>query len=458
MHVNLMKCPGDRYYVYMHSDRFEGEKRLPIDTDLTIDSAALFAERLGANGIHRDDLLALSPRLDALCARLSSPRNGQAASFLDLPYVTDSAAILRQGESLARRFKRTRVFGIGGSSLGGEMLVRLLGRGAHPIQFYDNIDPTTLVELDNSDWRDTLLLVISKSGNTAETLSQLLTVLPRLERELGPAGVREQVLVITGNPAGAIYRLARELKLEILPHPAVGGRYSALSVVGLLPAAIAGVDIAAVVRGARSMAERCRDRNLENNPAFFNGAAQYLHAQQGRRLCVQMVYADRLRPVSRWYRQLWAESLGKRDAQGRAHGLTPIEAHGVTDQHSQLQLYLEGPDDKQFTFLVDPSLRGQGAAIPERFRALPAIAPLVGHTTGELFLAEFDATRETLTRHGRPNRTIGFTPTGAAAIGELIMLFEMETVVVAELLGVDPFDQPAVEEAKILAREYLKKY
>lgn len=427
-----------------------------IDIDLNIDSAALFAERLGTNGIQRDEVLALAPRLEGLLARLGGQHPGKAPAFFNLPFVTDSEAVAARGRRLAGKFARTCVFGIGGSSLGGEMLVRLLGRGAHPIRFYDNIDPTTLAELDGDGWRDTLLLVVSKSGNTAETLSQLLTVLPRLERELGADRVREQVVVITEDASGALYRLAQELKLEILPHPAVGGRYSVLSVVGLLPAAIAGVDIAALLDGARAMAGRCRDRDMARNPAFFNGAAQFLHAQQGRRLCVQLVYADRYRPISSWYRQLWAESLGKRDAQGRALGLTPIEAHGVTDQHSQLQLYLDGPDDKQFTFLVDPSLRGQGARIPERFGTLPAIAPLVGHTTGELFQAEFDATRETLTRHGRPNRTFSFTPT-STAIGELIMLLEMETVVVAELLGIDPFDQPAVEEGKVLAREYLKK-
>jgi len=429
---------------------------LRTDIDLNIDSTALFAERLGTNGIQRDEVLALAPKLEGLLARLGGQHPDKAPAFFNLPFATDSEAVAGRGRRLAGKFARTCVFGIGGSSLGGEMLVRLLGRGAHPIRFYDNIDPTTLAELDGDGWRDTLLLVVSKSGNTAETLSQLLTVLPRLERELGADRVREQVVVITEDVSGALYRLAQELKLEILPHPAVGGRYSVLSVVGLLPAAIAGVDIAALLEGARVMAGRCRDRDMERNPAFFNGAAQFLHAQQGRRLCVQLVYADRYRPISSWYRQLWAESLGKRDAQGRALGLTPIEAHGVTDQHSQLQLYLDGPDDKQFTFLVDPSLRGQGARIPERFRAFPAIAPLVGHTTGELFQAEFDATRETLTRHGRPNRTFSFTPT-SAAIGELIMLLEMETVVVAELLGIDPFDQPAVEEGKILAREYLKK-
>ncbi len=427
------------------------------DTDLAIDSTALFSERLGANGVHRDEVQALAPRLAGLHARLDGQHPERAPAFFNLPFATDGETVAGHGRRLAGKFARTCVFGIGGSSLGGEMLVRLLGRGAHPVRFYDNIDPTSLEELDGSGWRDTLLLVVSKSGNTAETLSQLLTVLPQLERELGPDRLREQVVVITEDAAGALHELARELRLEILPHPAVGGRYSALSVVGLLPAAIAGADIAALLAGARAMAERCRDRDMARNPAFFNGAAQYLHAQRGRRLCVQMAYAERLRPISLWYRQLWAESLGKRDAQGRAHGLTPIVAHGVTDQHSQLQLYLDGPDDKQFTFLVDPSLRARGARVPERFRALPAVAPLAGRTTGELFLAEFDATRETLTRHGRPNRTVSLAPASAAAIGELIMLFEMETVVVAELLGVDPFDQPAVEEGKQLAREYLTK-
>ena len=430
---------------------------MPTDISLTIDPSALFADRLGANGIREDDLMAQSHRLDALRARIAREYTGKTPSFLNLPYLTDGADIMRRDELLARRFKRTCVLGIGGSSLGGEMLVRILGRGEHAVSFYDNIDPTTLTRLDDYDWRDTLLLVISKSGNTAETLSQLLTVLPRLERELGAARVREQVLVITGNPAGAIHNLARELKFEILPHPAVGGRYSVLSIVGLLPAAIAGVDVAAVISGARSMVEQCREASLEKNPAFINAVAQYLHARQGRRLCVQIIYADRLRPISPWFRQLWAESLGKRDSQGRAQGLTPIVAYGVTDQHSQLQLYLQGPDDKQFTFLVDPSLRGKGASVPDRFSAIPAIAPLVGHTTGDLFMAEFDATRETLTRHGRPNRTLNLAMNDAYSIGELIMLLEMETVVVAELLDIDPFDQPAVEEAKLLAREYLTK-
>ena len=171
-----------------------------------------------------------------------------------------------------------------------------------------------------------------------------------------------------------------------------------------------------------------------------------------------MTYCDRLRPELRWFRQLWAESLGKHDRHGRARGLTPVLAHGVTDQHSQLQLYLAGPDDKQFTFLTSPSLSRSGTRIPERFMDIPEVAILAGHTMGELFAAEFESIRTTLTRHGRPHRTLALMPDDPFALGELIVLIEMETVVVAELLGVDPFDQPAVEEGKVLAREYLKHF
>ncbi|MEJ2178928.1 MAG: glucose-6-phosphate isomerase, partial [Gammaproteobacteria bacterium] len=136
----------------------------------------------------------------------------------------------------------------------------------------------------------------------------------------------------------------------------------------------------------------------------------------------------------------------------------PVAAHGVTDQHSQLQLYLEGPDDKQITFFASSGAESQGHTVPMEFQDIPAIEPLVGHTTGELFTAEFQATRTTLSRKGRPNRTVSLHERDAYALGELIMLFEMETVVVAELMGIDPFDQPAVEESKILTRQYLAEF
>lgn len=395
----------------------------------------------------------LSPRLDGLRERIARWREGSEFSFLSLPASVDPDAIMARARPIADRSARTIVFGIGGSSLGGEMLVRVLGRGTHRIDFYDNIDPLALAVLDEVDWRATQLLVISKSGDTPETLAQFLAVLPRLQAQIGDAW-REHCLLVTG-ASGALSELGRRLSLEVLPHPDVGGRYSVLSVVGLLPAAVAGVDIAGVIAGARAMAERVATPAFEANPAFMGGAVQYLHAQQGRTLSVMVHYGDRLFPMVQWFRQLWGESLGKRDSQGRSLGLTPVRARGVTDQHSQLQLYLDGPDDKQFTLLAYQNLSGHGQTIPTDHRDIAAVAPLAGHRLGELFEAELAATRETLVRRGRPVRTLRFAPGDAVALGEFIVLLEMETVVVAALLGVDPFDQPAVEEGKILAREYL---
>jgi glucose-6-phosphate isomerase len=426
---------------------------------IKIDATGLLAGTRGESDIAPAEVAALAPRFDDLQPRLRAWRAGAAPSFLALPFAPDTAAILARARELARRFRRTIVFGIGGSSLGGEMLVQALSPhpAPHAVHFFDNVDPTTLAPLAEHDWSDTLLLVISKSGDTAEILSQFLSCLPTFEDRFGSEALREHILVVTENPRGALYQIADRLGLEILPHPPVGGRFSVLSVVGLLPAALAGVDIEALLAGARHMTERCAQPDIDRNPALWNAGAQYLQLARGRRQSVQMAYSDRLYPVTSWWRQLWGESLGKRDAAGRACGLTPVEARGVTDQHSQLQLYLDGPDDKQFTFLVNPDLRNFGARVPARFADLAAVAPLVGHATGELFLAEFEATRATLARHGRPQRTLALPYADAHALGELIVLLETETVAMAELLGVDPFDQPAVEEGKVLAREYLTK-
>ncbi len=424
---------------------------------LSLDSGAFFQDVLGESGISREDIEALSPRLDKLRQQVKQWRDSSEVNFFNLPNKTDLGAVEQIGRDCARNFKQTLVFGIGGSSLGGEMLSRTLGHRnpRNQVRFYDNVDPNTFDEVNDTDWSQTLCLVISKSGNTAETLSQFLTVLPRMERYLGEEGVRKHTIIITEDTEGALHKIAEQLGIDVVPHPSVGGRFSVLSVVGLLPAYISGVDISGVLEGARAMARRCEQEGILDNPAFFNGAAQYLHSEKGRNISVFMPYADNLRLVVNWYRQLWAESLGKIDAEGRHRGMSPVENHGVTDQHSQLQLMLQGPDDKQVTFLADPGVRHKGRRIPMRFQDLPAVAPLSGHTIGELFISELKGTRETLTRRGRPNRTITLHDRDAYAIGELIMLLEMETVVVAELMGVNAFDQPAVEESKVLTRKYL---
>lgn len=424
---------------------------------LSIDNDNLFDDAIGDGGVSKSDIEALSPKLDALRSKITQWVDSAEPTFLNLPYSSDIKPIKRRGQQIARDFNRTIVFGIGGSSLGGEMLVRTLGDATpkNTVNFYDNVDPSTMVKLESVDWSETLLLVISKSGNTAETLSQFLTILPVMEHKLGYDKVAKHTLFITENKDGALYQLGEELNIEVIEHPPVGGRFCVLSIVGLLPAYVGGVDIAGVMEGARSMVQQCKEKNILKNPAFYNGAAQYLHSKRGRTISVVMPYADNLRFVVNWFRQLWAESLGKIDKDGNHQGLTPTEAHGVTDQHSQLQLLLEGPDDKLITFITDPGFRFQGRRIPMRFKNIPAVTPLAGHTIGELFLSELKATRTTLSRRGRPNRTLALLGRDSYALGELIILLELETIVVAELMGIDPFDQPAVEESKILTREYL---
>lgn len=427
---------------------------------LAIDSAGFLKENIGDNGVSQADIEALSPKLDKLRKQIKDWQKSDSVNFLNLPEKTDLDAIERLGQECSKKFKQTLVFGIGGSSLGAEMLSRTLGHHEleHQARFYDNVDPSTFSEVFDARWEDTLCIVVSKSGNTAETLSQFLTVLPRIERYIGEDEAHKHFIVITENQDGALYKIAKQLGITIVPHPPVGGRFSVLSVVGLLPAYISGVDIAGVQEGARAMARRCLSEDILENPAFYNGAAQYLHTEKGRTISVFMPYDDNLRLVVNWYRQLWAESLGKIDAQGNHKGMSPVETHGVTDQHSQLQLMLEGPDDKQVTFIANPAVRHRGKRIPMRFQDLPAVAPLAGYTMGELFISELKATRESLSRHGRPNRTFSLYGRDAYAIGELIMLLEMETVVVAELMGINAFDQPAVEESKELTRKYLADF
>ncbi len=424
---------------------------------LTIDNSNLLNDVIGESGISNDEIEALSPRLDNLRAKIDDWYGRATPHFLNLPRTTNLEEIKRRGQEFARSFKNTVIFGIGGSSLGGEMLIRTLGHHnpRNKVKFYDNVDPSTLHELKAVDWRETLLLIISKSGNTAETLSQFLTVLPRMERWLGEEKVNDHTLIVTENKEGALYELAQRMSIPVVEHPPVGGRFSVLSVVGLLPAYISGVDIDGLMEGARAMAKRCTEGNMLDNPAFYNGATHFLHAQKGRSITLMMPYSDNMRLIVNWFRQLWAESLGKINPEGVCVGFTPMEAHGVTDQHSVLQLLLDGPDDKFVTFLTDPSQRYEGQRVPMRFQDIPAVAPLAGHTIGELFMSEMKATRTSHANRQRPNRTIALLDRDAYALGELIILLEMETVVVSELLGIDPFDQPAVEESKVLTRQYL---
>jgi glucose-6-phosphate isomerase len=319
------------------------------------------------------------------------------------------------------------------------------------LHFPDNLDGhsfTTL--LSRLNYRRTTFLAVSKSGSTAETLAQFLSVIGTF-KALGLEGeMRERCLVLTEPGDRPLRRLAEKFGMPTLDHdPGVGGRYSVLTAVGLLPAFLGGLNAAAVREGARLV---LRQTLGEDDSAPVHGAAvTYGLAKKAMRSSVFLPYHDRLHRFARWYRQLAAESLGK-----NGKGFTPIDALGPVDQHSQLQLYLDGPADKMFTVFYAP-MASEGPPVPVDLLGDGALDYLAGKTIGDLAEAECRATVETLTDNGRPVREFALDTIDERTLGALMMHFMLETIILGFMTKVDPFDQPAVEQGKVLAREYLRK-
>jgi glucose-6-phosphate isomerase len=296
------------------------------------------------------------------------------------------------------------------------------------------------------------VIAISKSGGTAETLAQILVLLPELEAAVGRDSLPDHLATITEPRPSPLKALAERYGLPCFDHdPAIGGRFSVFSVVGALPALVAGLDVAAFRRGASEVlqATLAAKRVEDSQPAIGAALNVGLAQERGLTQSVMITYEDRLAPFGLWYRQLWAESLGKDGV-----GTTPIRALGTADHHSQLQLYLAGPRDKMFT-MVMPATAGAGAALPAGLAEAAGAGYLGGRTLGDLLDAAARATAETLARNGRPVRCFRLEVVDEAALGALQMHFMIETILAADLLGVNAFDQPAVEEGKILARRYL---
>jgi glucose-6-phosphate isomerase len=426
-------------------------------------------DRCIADGITRDGVAALQAATRAPIAGLIAAQRDNSQPLLNLPDRHDDlASATAIARDFRERFDDVIVLGTGGSSLGGRTLVALADRGFGPqrgaprLHFMDNVDPVTFADLEAAtDPTRTGLIVISKSGSTAETLTQLLVLLPRLRDALGlesgvglagqtnPKPIGGAIVAITEAADNPLRRLAERIGATVLDHdPAIGGRYSVLSSVGLLPALIAGLDAASVRRGAAGVWRGLIEQGSDSPPAL--GAALAVAAMRaGLTQTVLMPYVDRLAAFGLWFRQLWAESLGKGGS-----GTTPIRALGTVDQHSQLQLYLGGPRDKLYT-LITASSAGVGRKIERALADDERLNYLVGRSLGDLLDAEARATYETLARNGRPTRLIALDRLDEEGLGALFMHFMLETILTARLIGVDPFDQPAVEEGKVLARRYL---
>ena len=385
-----------------------------------------------------------------------------ALGFIDLP--TDGALLAQTTDFVERvRGRHTDVLllGIGGSALGPIALRTALRppawnalpeerRDLYPrLHVLDNVDPDTIqATLGGLDLARTLVLVVSKSGGTAETMAQYLLVRHALDEALGDAG-REHLVFVTDPEKGSLRPIARAEGLAALDIPAnVGGRFSVLTPVGLLPAALIGIDAVGLLQGAAEMRKRCQTDDLAANPAGAYAALQYLaHERHGKPVHVFMPYADPLRDMAAWFVQLWAESLGKVRPDGTSVGPTPLPALGATDQHSQVQLFMEGPADKTVTFVAVAG-REESGPIPSLYADVPDLAYLGGHTLGELLDVERRATAGALARRGRPNMTFTLDSVDAQHVGGLIFLLEMATAYAGELYAIDAFNQPGVELGK----------
>ena len=423
-------------------------------------------ERIGSHGIGADVLKAALARAEGALDRIRAWHADRTLPLLRLPEThADLETIRDTARQLADRATDIVILGTGGSSLGGQTLAQLAGfavpgvgalRAPPQLHFIDSLDPdsfeTLLARLPHATTR---FVAISKSGGTAETLMQTIAALSAL-REAGLQTRIPDIFLGISEPsrsgkANGLRDLLGKFRVPMLDHDTgVGGRYSALTNVGLLPAALLGLDIAAVREGAAiALAPVLAKKPAMQVPAAVGAALSVALSERGKAISVLMAYCDRLQRFTHWYVQLWAESLGK-----NGRGTTPIAALGPVDQHSQLQLFIGGPRDKLFT-VITVAGAGAGPSMDGDLAKLAGEPGFAGKSIGDLVAAEGRATAETLAKNGCPVRTIHISKPDEEALGELMMHFMLETIVAAHLLGVDPFDQPAVEEGKVLAKKYL---
>jgi glucose-6-phosphate isomerase len=437
--------------------------------DYVQDISGCLDSAIGSHGLKRVSLAAWYKKADSALEGLRADYHNATLPLLRI--VEETADIEAAESALAKLSEGAETivfFGTGGSSLGGQTLAQIAGWGIphtaakaphqRPrIRFYDNLDGGTLEALlAAADFGKTRFVVTSKSGGTAETLSQAIATITAI-RAAGLAdripslflGITEPDKPGTSNGLRALFQSFSIPLLE--HHTGIGGRFSCLTNVGLLPAMARGLDAREIRAGARAILRPLLEAEPASHIPFAAGAATMvgLSKDRGIRTLVLMPYADRLAKLADWYVQLWAESLGK-----GGEGTTPVPAVGPVDQHSQLQLFMDGPHEIATT-LIRLSPKGSGPVIDKALAAKSGLAFIGGKTVGDIVDAQAHAIAQALKQAGRPVRTIDVPELNARAAGALLMHFMMETIVAGRLLHVDPFDQPGVELAKILTKQRL---
>jgi len=424
-----------------------------------------FKSRIGEGGVDDQAFARLLAHAEGELENLRKAYRSGSLPLLRLPEKTDDLAALKQAVKKFAKAADIVFLGTGGSSLGGQTLAQLadyavpgLGvlRDKPRVHFLDNLDPVTFEAfLKRVPLKTARFVAVSKSGGTGETLMQTIAVIDALKRaRLGKQVAKHLIGLSEPARPGKRNGLREVLQSHgcfVLDHdPGVGGRYSVLSNVGLLPAMALGLDARAIRAGAgAALAPLLAGKPAKEFPSAMGAALAAAASEGGKSIAVTMAYADRLERFTKWWVQLWAESLGK-----LGKGTTPVAALGPVDQHSQLQLYLAGPRDKLFT-VITTSVAGRGPRLDKALAKAVGEPEFGGRRIGDLVAAQGRATADTLAKNGRPVRTLHIERLDERSLGALLMHFMLETILTARLLGVDPFDQPAVEEGKILAKKYL---
>jgi len=435
-----------------------------MNNQITLYYKNAMAEIVGTeHGLEANELEQLGEQITSIAKQIAQDRQAGKLPYMDLPYQeTMCRDVQHLAGELAGRFDNLVVLGIGGSALGNIALQTALNSPVYNLQsdrpgprlfVMDNVDPVqfgALLEMLETQLDRTVFNVISKSGRTAETASQFMIVRDILEKKLGPDRLTDHIIVTTDASGGILRAIVDADGYKSLEVPdGVGGRFSVLSAVGLFSAAMCSIDIEKLLAGARAMDERVQKTNLTENPAALYTAIQYCFYQKAKPLSVMMPYSYQLKDLADWFRQLWAESLGKeQDLIGNTVnvGPTPIKALGVTDQHSQVQLYREGPNDKVFTFLEVERFDREVVIGPAG--TVNDLAYLAGAKMSKLINCEKLGTEYALIQSQRPCLTVRFPEVSEYTVGQFIYMFEMATSYMGALLNINTYDQPAVELGK----------
>lgn len=432
---------------------------------LKLDYNNMMADVIGTEGLTKADFDAVQDRVSFAVSHFNANAGKGWMGWTSLPTCQDAEVedMIATAAKVRAKYKNFVVLGIGGSALGPTAVFQALchmrhnevtatkRKGAPKFYVEDNVDPERMITLLSTiDLKSTCFNVITKSGSTSETMSQYLIIKDYLDKTEG-CNAKEQIIATTSANSGNLIKISKAegYKTFFIPD-SVGGRFSELCPVGLFPAAVLGIDIKSMLQGAQYMLDLCVNAENNKNMALTCATLQFIAMNKGKNISVMMPYADSLKYFSDWYAQLWGESLGKdklMDGTPCNMGQTPVKALGVTDQHSQIQLYAAGPFDKVITFLAVDKYRKK-VVIPEGCNEYPNVNFLCGHTLNELIDAERKATEYAVTKAGKLNHTIYLPKVNEFTIGELMMMLEIKTAYCGFMLNIDPFDQPGVEEGK----------